>query len=363
MSNGVSTPDSTHSFVDHLQSVLRKENTRDEAYSIEPRLDLIEYPVRLWRLDKGSIRYYFNPDREEFYGSTTSVLGTQMKDSHYLRKWQIRLAVEQGDTDAPTDYMNMRSAYGTLMHILFTEALIFGRMNADMIRNAVLMYRQIFELWHLDVKSWIPELKNDMGAFIQWIHDFEVKPLAIELPVIYPVIDPVTNVPILMIAGTMDLVCEMWMRTDGGDITPKTPMNNRKRGIAVIDYKSGKKGFYDSHIIQVNSYLEGFNWNCDPQGGAFIDPKFKAERCYNFAPKDSRGDKYTYSFNNQTGAEIYKKFPEYTKMFRMDDLHKVRDIRNIEGEFVVGENPSNTVSVLSASEFMKQKYEGNNAEN
>lgn len=361
MSNEVATPEKTHSFVDHLQSVLRREKERDEAYEIEPRLNLIEYPVRLWRLDKGSVRYYFNPEREEFYGSTTSVLGTQMKDSYYLREWQLKKAVESGSASAPNDYMNERSAYGTLMHILFTEALIFGQLDSKMIEQAVVMYRNIFEYWHYDVRSWIPELKNDVGAFAQWYHDFEIKPLAVEMPIIYPVIDPESNKMVLMIAGTIDLVCEMWMRTDGGDITPRTPMNRRKRGIAVVDYKSGKKGFYDSHVIQVNSYLDGYNWNCNPKGGAFLPDNLTAERCYNFAPKDSRGDKYTYDFKNQTGSEVYKKFPHFVKLFKQDGLHEVRDIRSIEGTFIIGKNPKDTVSVQSAVDYMKQKYEVSDA--
>jgi|GEM_PF-2333190 len=357
MNNEKTRSQETQSFVDLVKSKMIEDLGQQDAdfYEILPRYEMmVEKGWRMWRLEKGSKRYYFNPDTNELYPSVTSILWAELKESYFLKEWQYKMVLQNGSINAPREYMNERSYYGTMMHIVFTEALFADVFPSDSIGDIVTLYRDLNELYAVNVKPWIPELKSDVSAFYQWMKLVNLKIIAVEIPIYYPVIH--NGKEIGMIGGTIDLVAEIDVRKDGGDVTDKTPENKKERAVVVVDYKSGKKGFYESHEIQVNSYMDGWNWIQNK----FLDGKYEATRCYNFAPKDSRGAKPTFTFKEQTGAKSYKKFSYLYALFRLDGHHELQPIRLIEGDFKRGEWGHENVRLVDPIDYIKEQYEPEN---
>ena len=353
MKTDKSRTEKTANFVDLVKSKMFEDVTQQESdfYEVIPRYEMmIERGWKLWRLEKGSRRYYFNPDTNGLYASVTSILWAELKESYFLKKWQYQMVLDQGSVDAPKDYMEERSFYGTMMHIVYTEALFADVFPSDSIKDIVTLYRDIHELYNVNVKPWIPELKSDVSAFYEWLKLVNLKIIAVETPIYYPVKHG--DKTIGWIAGTIDLVAEIDVRKDGGDVTPKTPMNNRERATVIVDYKSGKKGFYESHEIQVNSYMEGWNWIQNK----YLGDKYRATRCYNFAPKESRGAKATFSFKEQTGAQSYKKFSYLYALFKLDGHDQLKPIRLIEGDFERDKGGSENIRLVDPIDYIKEQY-------
>lgn len=350
------------SFVDHLQAMFiqDKKNSDEGVYPIQPRIDKIDLPFRLWRFDKGSLRYYFEPDDEVFFPSQTTVQMCELKDGNFLTDWKIRMALLNDNADAPDLYRDERAQYGNLMHILFTETLYFGGFNIDQLWNVIQVYQQVHELHHLNVRKWLDELKKDLSAFVQWYHDHEIEPLAVELPITYPIKDENGEV-ILWVAGTLDLVAKAKIRRK--DFHGQKYKSGKKKGqpkktyknvneIIAVDYKSGKKGFYKSHEIQINTYGKvGWSSVCDRMG---LD--LHADSCWNFAPKDSRGAEATYSFVEQTHKNGEEYMPHLVRLFMLDGHHEVGDVRDVSGVLKVGESASENVSLKPAEEYMREHY-------
>ena len=84
---------------------------------------------------------------------------------------------------------------------------------------------------------------------------------------------------------------------------------------AIVDLKSGKKGFFDAHILQLHGCREAWNENF---------PKIPVTHIFNFAPVDYRA-KVNYKLENQTKNMIgmCDGIPEWEYWFK---LAKARNI-------------------------------------
>ena len=99
----------------------------------------------------------------------------------------------------------------------------------------------------------------------------------------------------------IDLPCTM-LKKIGGE----------ERVATIIDFKSGRKGFYEEHEIQLGLYREMWNVNF---------PDLQIERIANFSPKEWR-KKPTYNFKDQTKAKSLAKIPYILALSRLDEGEK-----------------------------------------
>jgi hypothetical protein len=252
-------------------------------------LALTEPSFKLYRIDGGDHRYYYRTDGElKFYPSITTVLSATLPKPEHLVRW-----IAENGYDESAKIRDEKAEYGTKLHGLIAQYLIDGEIDIDMVMSV-----------HEDTN-----LASDLLSFAQFAKDYNVRPLAVEIGVIDDE---------LGIAGFLDLVCRMDIVTEGyfGE-KYKTGKNkgNPKLSkvtteiVAIVDFKSGRKGFYEAHEIQVNWYLKA--WNLSGMG-------LEATHCFNWSPKDWR-DVPTYTLKDQTGAKSYAKLPHLSACFHIDN--------------------------------------------
>jgi len=255
-----------------------------DIYQVKPDYcdEAIIKPQKLEVMELNGKRHYQHPETLKWLTSNTTMLSAVMPSSPYLTDWKI----EKGKEEA--ERLKMHSAhYGTMMHIHCTLYLLHGKVN---IFEAMSEYCKKKELNIKDFNAY--ELKKDLLSFIQFVKEKNITKLACE----YPCYND-------NFAGTIDLICQMTF--------------NKKRIIALIDYKSGRKGFYESHRVQ----LHGYKIMLEQMTG------LKVDKLFNFAPKNwdiSPTLEPTFSFQNQSDEVYGKQWLLYSELYLLE-LQKKKD--------------------------------------
>ena len=189
-----------------------------------------------------------------------------MPEPSFLKQWRDKMGAEAADR-----YRDERAAYGTFMHGLFGELLINRSIDLDDIQEKLKVYIEQKQL-PVDFIFYADDLKKDVLAFAQWVADYDVRPLAIEIALVSE---------LKHYAGMIDLVCTL----------------NTKEGrkTAIVDFKSGRNGFSEEHELQLHLYRDMWQENF---------PKYPIDKVFNFSPKDWRKEKPTYNFKDQTESEM-----------------------------------------------------------
>lgn len=273
---------------------------------------LLAQPEPLYRINNyANGRYYYNYDENGepiFYISVTNMIAQTMPTSPHLIKWIADQGYENAD-----DYKEERADYGTMMHIAFQNLLINKELDLDELDEKVSAYCEVTGN-QKNVKEWTEDLKSDVLSFAQWMIDFDVKPIFIEL---------VLGSKEGQYAGAVDLGCYLDMEVKGffGETyksgarkgEPKeTKMTKRVFGI--VDFKSGRKGFYENHEIQLEAYknltIENFPQLADEE--IFL---------FNFSPKAWRSAP-SYNFKDQTNSPNRKKLPYITELAKIQNAKR-----------------------------------------
>lgn len=315
----------------------------DDALKIQPRI--------VYRVGGTSERVYYTFDEAGepfFYESVTTALGRVLPTSPHLIKWIAEMGLEEAEL-----YKNERADYGTFMHIECSTLLIQkGVYNLDGMRGKLKQYIEENQLpekfiYHEE------ELKKDMLAFGQWCIDYKVKPLAIEIVLA----DEETG-----LAGALDLPCKITVEEKGffGEVyksgankgLPKE--GNREIEInALVDFKSGRKGFYESHIFQLEAYK--LIWNKHY-------PDVLIEKTYNWSPKAWRGSTPSYNFTEQSHKNVVDKMPHLLGLIAIDRRNKKSSVLVCSGEINLANGclDSNFVNI-NLSELVKMQKGGQDA--
>lgn len=215
---------------------------------------LKDVAYKLYQLNSRGERYYytFGTDGEPiFFPSVTTVLHKVAPENRVLTDWKLRMGKEAAD-----NYTNERAAYGTFIHGLIEQLVISRRFNLEEIKEKLEKYVEREKLPYGFVESHIEEAKADMVAFAKWMRDYDVRPIAVEVALYSPTMG---------VAGMIDLVAdireypiskeeEMVAKASDEDGKRKAREKYGKRIYAIIDFKSGKKGFYDSYAQQLEIY-------------------------------------------------------------------------------------------------------------
>lgn len=237
---------------------------------------LREPPYRVYQMNLSGARFYYRLNEAgeaEFYPSVTTILSRTMLTPPSLIKW-----IADKGYDAAEAYKNERAAYGTFMHAIFEELLIARAYDLDALQERLARYIEREQLPTSFIHH-AAALRKDLMSFAQFLIDYDVRPLAVEVALVHPHAG---------YAGMVDLACTMLTKIGGTE-----------RTTAIVDFKSGKNGFHEDYEIQLGLYRE--MWN-----EAF--PDMPIERIYNFAPKDWRKAP-TYTLKNQTASKALRKIP------------------------------------------------------
>jgi hypothetical protein len=151
--------------------------------------------------------------------------------------------------------------------------------------------------------------------------DYNVKPLAIEIILYHPADG---------YAGALDIVCEMdWKKA---------------RVRAVIDIKSGRKGFYESHEIQLKAYQTMWDIHF---------PELPIDKIFNFSPKDWRTSP-TYNLKDQTESKNACKLPFLVELAKVEDSKRENKTTIVKGIMDLTKGLADNVEELTFVELIKR---------
>lgn len=293
---------------------------------------------RIFRTDYGGRRYYQNEAGETCL-SVTSFTSAVLPESRFLTDWRMQKAAEFGSADAANEFVRATADYGTALHIAV----------ADFVRNGGMDWQE-FEIWadeHLSAAGFhddktrraaVRELIKDFASMAQFLHDYRCTVLAVELPVLSPA---------LGLATQIDLVVEM----DAKDYD-KTPVEKRQRHKAIINLKSGKKGFFEAHQYQLLAERALFNATYGVLSG-------QIEEIYNLAPSDWRTEP-SYKLARQTEAVVKggqaDLFPMYLDLARRRGILSAPSTPRpvFRGKTALGESPAAALSFPSIRELVAE---------
>lgn len=306
---------------------------------------LQEQPEPVYRLDSSGHRYYYTFDEDgepRFYVSVTTLIKQTLPTSPSLVKWIAEIGYEESQR-----FAQERANYGTFMHAQIAELLISRSYNLNLIRERLRMFIESEQL-PSDFMGYADDFKKDILAFAQFMKDTDLKPLAIELVL--------TN-PEDGYAGAIDLAAELTIEEKGffgefyktGANAGKPKETKRQRRIrAIIDFKSGRKGFFPEYEIQLHAYMKMWNMHFEAH---------PIEKVFNWSPKDWRGKTPTYNFKDQTDSKNAKKLPYLVELARIEDEKRDNTVVSCSGIIDLDNMDSldNNITELSLAEVVKKR--------
>ena len=285
---------------------------------------LREPPYRVFQLNSDGYRYYYRYNEfgePEFYPSVTTLLKQVMPTPPALLDW-----IAANGKEGSTEKRDIAAAYGTFMHAQFETLLINRRYDFDNVPSVLSEYMDRESVPESLFSQWIVKIRKDVLAFAQFVRDYNIKPLAVEIGLVHPQFH---------YAGCLDLPCVM---TD-----PKTG----KTFTAIVDFKSGRKGFYEEHELQLHLYREMWNVNFE---------NVPIERVFNFSPKDWRGAKPTYNLKDQTDSVNAKKLPYLLALATIEDEKRDNTLTIVHGILELDRGKiADNVLTLSLAELIRSK--------
>ena len=285
------------------------------------RSALREPAYKVFQLNSEGYRYYyrFNNGEPEFYPSVTTLLGKVMPTSPFLIKWMV-----ENGAEGAAEKRDLAAAYGTFMHIQFEQLIINRKYDFDAVPNIVQEFIQRENLPDKVFNEWAIKIRKDVLAFAQFVRDWNVRPLAIEIGLVHPDYH---------YAGCIDLPCVLTDTKTGEDFA------------AIVDFKSGRKGFWEELEIQLHLYKMMWNVNF---------PDLPVERVFNFSPKDWR-TKPTYNFKEQTDSPNAAKIPHLLALATIEDEKRDNTVTVVCGQLDLDGDFSNNVLELSLAELIKTR--------
>ena len=285
---------------------------------------LIEPPYKVWQLNSKGHRYYYRYDdagNPEFFPSVTTILSQTLPKAPHLINWIANKGIEEAER-----YKGERAAYGTFMHAAFEELLINRAYDLDGLKGKLKEYIEVYRLPD-DFIYYADDLKKDVLAFAQFVLDYDVRPLAVEIALVHPY---------YKYAGMIDCPCTMRAKIGSDD-----------RINAIVDFKSGRKGFYEESEIQLGMYRDMWNVNFE---------QFPVTRIFNFSPKDWR-KKPSYNLKEQTESPNIRKIPYLLEIAAIEDEKRDNTFTAVNGMVILDDAPdlSQNVISLSLAELIKTK--------
>jgi hypothetical protein len=232
-------------------------------------LEGLQAPYRLYRYDKGDSRFYYRLNKSNQgseltpYLSVTSFTGKSLPTSPYLIEWIGNLGNDTADYQK-----NLKAEYGTILHIEIARAVRQNGYSFKDLENRLMgMIEQRYRYLYA---NWLYSLKRDLMSFFAFFKERIVKVIGLEVPVYSDTYG---------LGGVTDMPCIVEF--------------NGKHVNSIVDFKSGRKGFWQSHELQLHCYKEIWNER--------FGDLFEVTHVFNWSPNDWK-KKPTYKFKNQTDS-------------------------------------------------------------
>ena len=304
--------------------------TVEEIRSLFFNADALKEPAyKVYQLNSDGHRYYyrFNADGEpEFYPSVTTLLKQVMPTPPALLEWMIA-----NGKDGSTEKRDIAAAYGTFMHGQFETLIINRRYDFDAVPGILLDYMERENIPESLYSQWLVKIRKDVLAFAQFVKDWNVKPLAVEIGLVHPEHH---------YAGCIDLPCVMTDPKTGNVFT------------AIVDFKSGRKGFFEEHELQLHLYRMMWNVNY---------PETPVARVFNFSPKDWR-TRPTYNLKDQTDSVNAAKIPHLLALAGIEDEKRDNTLVIVRGQLDLDNGKiADNLLTLSLAELIKTKADAKQA--
>jgi len=305
------------------------------------RKDLKNPKFIIRRLDKNGTRRYWKVDEQNnatFYFSVTSFLHSVLPTSPQLIKYIADMGYEESRED-----MNKKALYGTLLHQVCQDLIIAGLVSLDTLHKTIENYCEENGINKAFAKEWENPLKKDVMAFAQFILDYKVKPLSIEM---------MLASDIHGFAGAIDLVCEMTITEKGffGETLKSGPNKGEPKETkrettvyAIVDLKSGRKGFWESHEIQLECYRLLMKEHY---------PELNITNLYNWSPKDWEKTP-SYNLKDQTNSRNLAKLPHLLGVYKIQFEGRDRYIQKLGGTIDLTNNEVGKLEYINESEYVK----------
>ncbi len=350
-----------------------KDDSDDEIQSMTPEYinpafeAKISFP-KIYRFNQKGMRYYYTVDGipqliekpmesgekftnasglVTFYPSVTTIIDKTMPTPYSIKKLIADLGMK--------GYYKMlreKASYGTLLHTLISDYLRSGNtkkersFDFDTIKKRIELYTEEQKL-DFDTAGWEWQIKKDLASLIQFIWDYNVDPISIEAVGFYKKDEH-------KYAGAVDLICEMDIEEKGffGEVyksgekkgQPKETKQIR-RTTAIVDFKSGKSGFFETHEIQLHMYKQMIQESLG----------IEAEKVFNVAPKDWHSAP-TYSLKDQTDSTAAKKIPYLLNLFNLE-WEEPKDFMRMSGKVNGTGAMDNLLKRQPAADYILNKME------
>lgn len=313
---------------------------------------LREPDYRLWQFNSKGERYYYTYNEEGepvFFPSVTTILKKVMPENKFLTEWKLSLGKEES-----TAYTMERASYGTFIHGQLAELMIARKYDLDAVRDRLVSYVEREKLPSGFVDAHEEEAKADIKAFATWMWEYDVMPYAVEVA-LYSLQ--------MGVAGMIDLVCNLraFPRSEERKAMEKAEeeKNEEKRAEktakikekfslhldAIVDFKSGKKGFYEEYKLQLEMYRRMWNENF---------PETPILHIFNIAPKDwlkTVNKRPSFSFEEQTEDPAIRKLDCLLDLFNLEEQAE-KKITIVSGMLDL-DNPEGNVTTYTLSELVK----------
>lgn len=294
---------------------------------------------KVYRVEIGAGRHYRN-EAGTTYKSITTFLDAVMPPNRFLQKWRESKIEQLGSVDAAYEFVQATADFGTALHIAVADYcrnggvdwLEFEKFSFDYFIGMGLKDHTLFAAHE--------ELTKDFASMLAFIHEYQVKILAVEIPVFSS--DGY--------ATLIDLVVEM----NDKAYTEKTPEDKRTRVRAGVNLKSGKKGFFDSHLFQLIGERRAFNETYAKTCG------FELVEVYNLAPTDWRTEP-NFKLARQTKPiderGLESEFDIYVQLGKKKGILGTpsKNFTIFEGRTDFGNNPVDNLRILNYEQFSQMR--------
>lgn len=311
----------------------------DKAIRSQPR------PVR--RIDTPQGRYYASLNSTGtdivYVPSVTTVIKKTNAMPYHLLNWYVQHGWERAE-----EMKNESADYGTLMHITIASYLTSRKLNLAAVPMMIEQYRTQQGIRY-NTSEWKNRLCQDLLAFHTFATEYSIEPIAIEMPLVSSVMG---------FGGAIDLVCEATFRESGfwgetykqGDKKGQPKETKREqRAIVMIDFKSGRHGFYEENEMQMDGFYKHL-WNEH-------FPEMPVTRCFNWAPKDWESTP-GYRFTEQTGKSSLEEALLHVRKFEMRHSKAPFEITEIIGHLELGKPaPDNVIRRHSVLSVLRREWE------
>lgn len=238
---------------------------------IIPSIKGIASPFLLYRFDKSDDRYYFTYDQAgaaEGFLSVTSFCKKSLGMGGILVDWMVKMGKEEAE-----GFARMRADYGTLLHIECVEILRNGK--GDFTEIGERAFARAIELGYKHMALiWMEDMVKDVASFMQFCKDYEVEVIFAEFPIASRK---------WKLGGCIDLGLKMKFGKGLEKIN------------AIVDIKSGRKGFFEAHELQLQTYQTIWNEH--------FGEIWPVTHVFNWSPTNWRKTP-TYKLKNQTKSKF-----------------------------------------------------------